>query len=124
MASQEAWYLTKVFFRYFSPFKYILLYDSQSRTIRRNTKQQNWFYFQASITILSAFIGICFVVDPNATYENDPNITQSMVYIFAILYGGIAGLYTVSTISVGIRGDTFYNCLNALIRMQHKQQSK
>jgi len=44
--------------------------------------------------------------------------------MFGTLYAGIAGLFLVCTISVGLRGDTFYSCFNAAIRIQRQKQGK
>jgi len=123
MASQEVWNVTKIFFRYMSPINYIIVYDAKSRTIHRNTKQKGWFYSQVCLVIVSAVVAIYFVINSNAPLENNFQTTQSMVYMFAFLYGGAAGLYLIFTISVGFRGDIFYSCFNTIIKMQQKLQS-
>jgi len=122
MASLEIWNLVSVFFRYLSPFKYIILYDPKNRKIRRNTQQQFWFYFQASVSIMTALIIIYLIINPSATFPS--KTIRTVAYMFAILYAGITGLCIVFTISVGFRGDTFYNCFNNVIGAQRQQEGK
>jgi len=122
MASQGVWSLTRIFFRYMSPIKYIILYDPKSRTISRNTKEEKWFYFQAAITVSSAIIFVYYVLIFDSKYLMDSPSLRAVAIVFGILYASITGLYSVFTISVGFRGDTFYNCFNAVVRTQRQQE--
>jgi len=68
-------------------------------------------------------MGIYLITNPNASFQNKINKTiQTVAFMFAILYAGIIGPYTVFTMSVGFRGDTFYNCFNNVIRAQRQQE--
>jgi len=124
MASQEVWNLTEIFFRYMSPINYIILYDPRSKTISRNKKHQLWFYFQLVLPILSELDLVNYVLVNKSDYINNSKALKAVAYIFLILYAGIVGLFSVSTISVGFCGDTFYNCFNTVIKTQRQMQGK
>jgi len=56
------WSLKRIFSRYMSPVNYILLYDPKSRKISRNTKEENWFYSQTTVTVTSAMVFVYYVL--------------------------------------------------------------
>jgi len=124
MESKEVWNLTRIFFRYMSPIKYIILYNPKTRNISLNSKNRRWFYSQASFTILVAIIWVYFLLNPNLESIQNSKSMRKGAFMLGILYAGIIGLYAIFTFSVGCRGDTFYCCFNTLIRLQHKLQSK
>jgi len=124
MTSEEAWKLTETFFRYMSPINYIIIYDHKTKTIHRNSKKILWFWSQTAFTILSLMVSEYYLLLRNSEYlPSHTKSLQAVAFMFGILYAGISGLYIVFTISVGCRGDAFYNCFNTVVRLQQTLQS-
>jgi len=68
-----------------------------------------------------------FGINHKSEYLPDDDSNKSLrtvAIMFTILYAGLTGLYTVFTISVGFRGNIFYDCFNAVIGAQRQQESK
>jgi len=124
MASEKVWKLTHIFFRYFSPINNIIIYDHKTKTIHRNSSKILWFWSQFCFAILSLAVSEYYVLIRGSEHLRNSESLQTIAFMFAILYAGVAGLFIVFTISVGCLGDAYYDFFNAAVRLQQKIQSK
>jgi len=124
MSSEGVWDLAYILLHRLSPPNYILLFDPTNDTISKNSKKKLWFYSYLSFAYSSAALVIYFTLFYESKSLQVPESRKVLATMFGILYIGVIGLFTVFTVSVGLRGNTFYDCFNTVVKIQGYLEGK
>jgi len=124
MSSEGVWDPAYILFHHLSPPNYILLFDPTNNTISKNSQKKLWFYSYLSFAYASAALVIYFTLFYESKSVQVPESRKVLGTMFGILYIGVIGLFTVFTLSIGFRGNTFYDCFNTVVKIQGYLEGK